>query len=169
MAQFAFDGNRKTLLVTCFCVAATLVGAADTPFVFPATARFVLSPSLTRDVMRQCSRATPSAVSGAWQPSSEDIDELERALPKYLEQRVRTGEEVPPERQAYHRQYVGFARKGERYIYGNFYPASAATGYWKARESKQAFVVCDGGPAFWGIVFRVSTKTFEEIHFNGLG
>ncbi len=169
MAMSVIDRRRTRILVTCFVVTTAVVLASDTPFAPATTGRFVLNPSLARDVMRQCSRATPAAVSGEWQPSPQDIDDLEEALPKYLEQRAKAGKQIPPKGQAYHRQYVGFTRKSERYIYGNFYPASAARGYWKARESKQAFVVCDGGPVFWGIVFRVSTKTFEEIRFNGLG
>jgi|1185.fasta_scaffold108965_2 hypothetical protein len=169
MSNCTLDRSWKRSFVACFLVTTAIVLASDVPFAPPATGRYRLNPSLARDVLRQCSRATPAAVSGAWQPSNQDIDELEGSLPKYLQQRANAGEEIPPQGQAYHRQYVGFTRKAERYIYGNFYPARAATGYWKAKESKQAVVVCDGGPAFWGIVFRVSTKTFEEIQFNGLG
>ena len=134
-----------------------------------AIGRFVLAPSLGAEVLKQCSRATPRDVAGFWKPSTHDVDELELALTKYLETREKAGQEAPPKGQAYHRQYVGFTKGSERFIYGNFYPASAAAGLWKDKESRQALVVCDGGPAFWGIVFRVSTKTFEDIRFNGLG
>jgi hypothetical protein len=37
----------------------------------------------------------------------------------------------------------------------------------KFDESVQPVVACDGGNAFWGIIYKPSTKTFEEIAFNG--
>lgn len=135
----------------------------------PTTGRFVLPPSLARELLQQCSRLTPTDVSGAWRPSESDIDILEAALPKYLKTRRKVDRETPPPGLAYHRQYVGFTKGSERFIYGNFYPARVVKGAWKGKESRQAVRVCDGGPAFWGIVFRVSTKTFEEMQFNGLG
>lgn len=156
--------------VVGLCVLATTVSlfAADQSFESPGIGRFVLVPSLGAELLKPCSRATPRGVSGFWKPSTHDVDELELALAKYLEARERAGQETPPKGQTYHRQYVGFTKGSERFIYGNFYPASAAVGFWKDKESKQPFAVCDGGPAFWGIVFRVPTKTFEEMRFNGL-
>jgi len=142
--------------------------AADPTFESPTTGRFVLAASLGQELLKQCSRVTPHGVSGFWKPSTHDIDQLELALAKYLDDRAKAGLQTPPKAQSYHRQYVGFTNGSERFIYGNFYPANAATGFWKDKESKQAFGVCDGGPSFWGIVFRVSTRTVEEIRFNGL-
>ena len=75
---------------------------------------------------------------------------------------------VPPKGANYRRQYVGFVRNGERFIYGNFYRESSIRAM-KFNELTQPMAVCDGGPSFWGIVYRVSTKTFEEPAFNGLG
>jgi len=90
-------------------------------------------------------------------------------LSAYLEVRRKGNQAIPPSGQAYHRQYIGLTINSEQFIYGNFYPASAVSDFWKDKQAKLALVVCDGGPAFWGIVFRVSTKSFEEIRFNGLG
>jgi hypothetical protein len=84
-----------------------------------------------------------------------------------LEERKKFGKSVPLEKTKYHRQYIGFVRNGERFIYGNFYPDSALGHDAKFDETTQPLMVCDGGPAFWGIVYRVSTKTFEEPAFNG--
>ena len=156
--------------VATWIVATTLTAvAADPTFESPTTGRFVLAPSLGPELLKQCSRAAPRGVSGFWKPSTHDIDQLEVALAKYLDDRAKAGRETPPQAQSYHRQYVGFTTGSERYIYGNFYPASAVTGFWKDKESKHALGVCDGGPLFWGIVFRVSTKTVEEIRLNGRG
>jgi hypothetical protein len=55
---------------------------------------------------------------------------------------------------------------GERYIYGNFYPALDEFGH--INEARQAVQVCDGGHAFWGIVYRLKDGTFEDPQFNGV-
>jgi len=110
-----------------------------------------------------------------WQPSAKEVDELEVSLAKYLEQREKAGKPNPPTDATYHRQYVGFVstagsiHHSERFIYGNFYPDYALQHGAADSESRQAFGVCDGGSAFWGIVYRVSAKTFEDPQFNGRG
>ena len=58
--------------------------------------------------------------------------------------------EIPPRKVSYHRQYVGFTRDGERYIYGNFYPGDKE---FSARESKSVVMVCDGGQSLTGSSF----------------
>jgi len=131
---------------------------------FASTGRFLLHPPAARQIFHQCSRSAPSAKSDLWAPSAKDIDELEALLAKYLDKRGTTGKTVPPKRIKYHRQYVGFIRNGERYIYGNFYPASDE---FDIHEAQQAIQVCDGGHVFWGIVYVVKTRTFEEPQFNG--
>lgn len=152
----------------CLVFTALSLSAGDQTFEAPAIGRFVLEPSVGKGLLSQCSRGTPRGVSSFWKPSSNDIAELEGALADYLEAREKAGDQVPPRGRSYHRQYVGFTRGSDRFIYGNFYPASAAAGFRKDKESSQPFGVCDGGPAFWGVVFRVATKKFEEISFNGL-
>ena len=137
--------------------------AAGQPYTFVPSGRFVLRASSARQIFRQCSRQAPSAKSELWEPSAEDLDGLEALLPRYLDERERTGKANPPKSIAYHRQYVGFVDHGERFIYGNFYPGEIAGVY----ESRDAVRVCDGGPVFWGIVYRVKTKTFEQLRFNG--
>ena len=148
------------------------VGAAQ-PFKFPTTGRFILPPSLGKKLLDQCSRTGPTMIKEFWQPSAKEVDELELSLGKYLEERERAGKPNPPIDATYHRQYVGFVGKvgsihqGERLIYGNFYPDSVLRLGTPGSESTQPVGVCDGGPAFWGIVYRVSTKTFEDLEFNG--
>jgi hypothetical protein len=137
----------------------------------PKTGRFIFPASGGRELLSQCSRPAPSEIAGFWQPTAQDIDELETALSKYLEQREKDKKQTPPKAN-YHRQYVGFVRRlnsehpNERFIYGNFYPERDGS---QLDESKTAIQVCDGGPVFWGIVYRPSTKTFEDLDFNGFG
>lgn len=147
--------------------------AAPQSYNFPPAGRFILPTSLGKGLLQQCSRPAPTGVTEFWQPSTEGVDELEASLAKYLEQRDKAGKSGPP-KGSYHRQYVGFvtgARSvypGERFIYVNFYLDTTVPPNW-GNESAQPMAVCDGGPAFWGIVYRVSTKTFEDPQFNGRG
>jgi hypothetical protein len=145
---------------------ASVAGAQN--FSFPAEGRFILSPSLGAEFLKQCSRLAPARISKFWQPSVSDVEQLELALPAFLIEREKSGKQVPPKKSPYHRQYVGFAENGERFIYGNFFPADMGKEA-ALNESTRPVVVCDGGPAFWGVVYRVSTKSFEEPHFNGRG
>jgi len=142
--------------------------ATDQPYSFPPTGRFLFQGAKPKAIFNQCSRGAPSPNSEIWDLSHKDIDELEALLVKNLDERERAGKQNPPKGTKYHRQYVGFVRNGERFVYGNFYPADVYSGI-KIRidESKQAVMVCDGGPVFWGIVYRIKTKTFEEPQFNG--
>jgi hypothetical protein len=134
---------------------------------FDPSGRFLLHPPAAGKIFEQCSRSAPSAKSELWEPSAKDLDDLEASLAKYLDQREKAGKTVPPKETKYHRQYVGFIRNRERYIYGNFYPALDDIG--NINEARQAVQVCDGGLAFWGIVYRLKDGTFEDPQFNGIG
>jgi hypothetical protein len=147
--------------------------AAPQSYNLPPAGQFILPTSLGKGLLQQCSRPAPTGVTEFWQPSTKEVDELEASLAKYLEQHEKAGKSVPP-KGSYHRQYVGFVagarsvHRAERFIYANFYLDTAVPPNWGS-ESAQAMAVCDGGPAFWGIVYRVSTKTFEDPQFNGRG
>jgi len=149
------------------------IGEAQS-FKFRPTGRFILPPSLGKKLLTQCSRPVPTGITEFWQPSPKEIDELEASLGKYLDEREKARSPNPPIGATFRRQYVGFVGKvgsihqGERFIYGNFYP-DEARGDAPDSESKEPVGVCDGGPAFWGIVYRISRKTFEDLEFNGRG
>jgi hypothetical protein len=162
MKVIQIHGEISQLIVMLALV--SFAGGQSSPFT--SSGRFLLHPPAARQIFRQCSRSAPPAKSDLWAPSTKDLDDLEILLAKYLDQRATAGEAVPPKGAKYHRQYVGFIRNGERYVYGNFYPANNETGIYEASHAVQ---VCDGGPVFWGIVYRVKTRTFEEIQFNGFG
>jgi hypothetical protein len=138
--------------------------AAAQKFSFPPEGRFIFPASLGAKVLKQCSRVAPTKISKFWQPSASDVEQLELALPAFLIEREKSGKQVPPKGSPYYRQYVGFSENGERFIYGNFFPAYTETAL---HESTQPVLVCDGGSAFWGVVYRVSTKSFDEPQFNG--
>ena len=160
--------TRRRVGVCCFLLLAIINSgllASAQSYNLPPSGRFVLPSSAARDVFHQCSRQAPSSKTEIWEPSAKQIDELESSLSSYLTGLEKVRKEIPPRKVSYHRQYVGFTRDGERYIYGNFYPGDKE---FSARESKSVVMVCDGGPVFWGIVYRLKTKTFEEPRFNGV-
>jgi hypothetical protein len=125
---------------------------------------FLLAPTKGAELLHQCSRNTPQGVDGFWTPSSHDVAELEALLEPFLRTGA-SGRSVLPIDQ-YHRQYIGFTKRGKHYIYGNFYavPHAIVSSY----EATEPVLICDGGPRFWGIVFSIDSKSFMDLAFNGV-
>jgi hypothetical protein len=126
---------------------------------------FVLAPAKGAALLQQCSRGTPQGVDGFWMPSSQDVSELEGLLQPFLETNPSARPLLPLEQ--YHRQYVGFTKGGKRYIYGNFY-AQPRVFAAHQNEAADPILVCDGGRAFWGIVFSLDLKAFIDLAINGV-
>lgn len=61
------------------------------------------------------------------------------------------------------RQYIGYIQNGKKYIYGNFY----LSGMHGVEFSSKPVVICDGGRSFWGVVYSLEGKAFQELAFNG--
>ena len=124
--------------------------------------RFVLPATSAPALLRQCSRAAPQGAANFWSPTEAQLDELESRLIRHLESP--TSEKSTPRDFGYHRQYIGFTKNGTRYIYGNFYPGKG-----EATDSEriQPVVICDGGAAFWGVVYDVDRGEFSDFAFNG--
>jgi hypothetical protein len=131
-----------------------LVSAAQPLFI-------ILKPSQGPELLDQCSRSAPEQVSGFWHPARHQIQELEAGLPGFISSHP-NGKLVPPLSQ-FNRQYTGFIQGGKKYIYGNFFSASLI----KSKYISNPVVVCDGGPSFWGVVYSIESKTFQELSFNG--
>lgn len=164
---------QHATLIFVLTLTLVLSSSAAPAFNFPADGRFIVSASLGKELLSQRSRPTPGKISEFWEPSKSQIDDLEMRLVTFLEEREKAGKENPPRVKGYHRQYVGIVMHGERYIYGNFYPDDKSVLYdprdgKRIDESMVPRVVCDGGPVFWGIVYRLSTKTFDAPRFNGV-
>jgi len=128
--------------------------------------RFIMPLSVGEEMLAQCSRATPPNVTGFWTPSVHDIDKLESELGAALaaDPISRSVEFLrkPDLLKFYHRQYIGIRWNTESYIYGNFYPADAGEG-----EAAKPQRICDGGPAFFGVVYRKATESIVSLAFNG--
>ncbi|MCL2310823.1 MAG: hypothetical protein FWC42_11275 [Proteobacteria bacterium] len=122
----------------------------------------ILEPGQGSALLKQCSRPTPQNVSGFWRPELSQIQELEAALPAFINGDPQ-GKLLRPLTE-FKRQYIGFIQDGKKYIYGNFY----LSGSRKTEISKTAVIVCDGGASFWGVVYSVEGKAFQNLAFNGV-
>lgn len=118
-------------------------------------------------LLRQCSRSTPPAGEGTWQPTAADIAALEAALPAALAGTAHAAmlAQAP---QGWRRQYGGIVRGGRRFIYGSFMPASMAIDRRQPeRWRNEAELICDGGPTLFGVEYDVGARRFTHLAFNG--
>jgi hypothetical protein len=121
----------------------------------------VLTGSAGRALFDQCTRDVPQNRQGYWDPSPEQIRQLEADLVTWLRTR-RLPESETPIQQSW-RQYAGFTQMGRKLIYINAFPGPLYEGgYWK-REAEE---VCAGGPAYYGAVYDPQTRTFTNVQFN---
>jgi hypothetical protein len=131
------------------------------PVVVRADQAAVLHGPEARALFDQCARDVPQHRSGYWDPTPEQIRQLEADLVPYLRTR-KLPDSSPPVQQSW-RQYAGFERFGKKLIYVAAFPGPLYEGdYWK-REAEQ---VCAGGPAYYGLVYDPQTRAFGEMAFN---
>jgi hypothetical protein len=123
---------------------------------WPDGAAVVLRPPRFKGGLRFCSRPAPQGVSGFWEVQAEDVAAID-ALDKYLRE---TGIDkrltLPVSK--YQRQYLGFLRGTERFIYINAFPARFRSAV--ANSSKEMPRICDGGTINWGIEYDVTKRVF---------
>jgi len=150
-------------LLACAVAAAGSSIAQSPQIKLPGSGLFILPVDAGQSLLRQCSRAAPANVSQFWNPSPEQIQKLELLLPKYVRYGAGRKPGIPDDVE-YHRQYVGIVVNGKRLIYGNFYPVSVS-GYFD--EKSTPVIICDGGAAFWGIVFEPESNVFLDLQVNG--
>lgn len=96
-----------------------------------------------------------------WQVTPEDIARLEADLAAH----IRMTPELQPladRYRAYQRQYIGYERDGERFIYGNFFCDNFDQNW---RE--QLVIVMDGGDCFFSFSYRPADGTFPSFVVNG--
>ncbi|MBB3997531.1 hypothetical protein [Aureimonas pseudogalii] len=117
-------------------------------------------------ILDQCSRSSPPAGNGIWTPTSADIAALEALLPDAIgETWEGHGLDVSQLQNQYHRQYVGIVRDGKRYLYGNVFPLGSEEGLFDWH--RRAMIVCDGGPAHFGVEMDVESGVITSLSFNG--
>ena len=156
--------NRNALAATVLmllCHNMSLPAAGDAAFT-------ILPSSQTRQLERLCSRDVPGRVSGGWDPTLAQVVEAESRLSRFI---VETRRPDRPLNEDYYRQYLGVVIGRERLIYINLFPRSlverreaAGRDHWRTN-----FVdVCDGGDAFWGVLFDPQSLRFLSPRFNGV-
>jgi hypothetical protein len=159
---------RRIDLVAVFLV--TGLAAAIAAPVWKTKDGVVFPPDKAKTLLAQCSRGAPSGVTGFWAPEHAQIVQLEMLLPGLLENQL-SGQRHPPV-QYYKRQYAGLIMQNRRVIYVNGFASYPDDPYEKKeRESgkwrTRAEMVCDGGPAFFGVEYDPSTEAFAHFEFNG--
>ncbi len=110
-------------------------------------------------LFEQCSRASPKPSGKIWLPSESEVIEMEEKLVKIFDS---LGDEFLSDprwsKGAYRGQYAGYGTGSERHIYGAYVTEEAASNQAKG----EVILVCDGGPAAWGILFKVATSEFFQ-------
>jgi hypothetical protein len=141
----------------------------------PAEARSLLNPqwgtifqaAQAGQLAHQCSRASPSPVTGTWQPTFAQIAALEPKLSDYLTAQLVPYSKERPSAADYYRQYGGLVVNGRQIIYVNgFYRGLLLTApqtAWLTRPE----LICDGGIIAFGIEYDPATGAFNHFAFNG--
>lgn len=153
------------IFIICACVI-----WAFSPYLFVPSGAATISWFYAADSFRQCSRSVPEEHGNYWVPTAEQISALEMQMVRLMAEREQASLKLPYPGQRYNGQYVGFTRKGVRYIYGNFFPSyMPAERRWTAEWSplEKPIIVCDGGRNFWGIVYNPETGEMDQPVFNG--
>lgn len=141
----------------------------------------LLPSSEAKYVTEQCSRPSPDKFSDTWQPSKEEIKEMEAAFSQIKKLKARnccmTGEQIEnPE--DFYMQYVGIVIDGKKLIYINAFPEDSTMKYTQNDDStfsltksedwkKSAVGVCDGGSSYWGVLYDPKAKRFFDLAVNG--
>ena len=122
---------------------------------WPDGVAVVLHPQTPEGEMHFCSRDAPRGVSGFWKVADEALPPLDHALLAHLRSTGLTKRLMLPIAK-YQRQYFGFLRGGERFIYVNAFPARLRGAVTKSREEMPR--ICDGGTISWGIEYDVKGR-----------
>ena len=138
--------------------------AASPPALLATEGPLPLATGQAIRLSKQCSRSAPQPEGLLWQPSKQEVAQLESDLPGYLDAAREKRETTPPLPPQYRGQYVSFTSAGAIYIYASYIPESVAT---QSKAHGQAVVVCDGGIQFSGIVYSGESRQFHDLQFNG--
>jgi hypothetical protein len=126
-------------LALSFTFMVLLCGSSTTAALVEEVPFTLLPPAEVRHLERLCSRPGPGRISSGWDPTADQIAQAEGRLSGLV------------------------TAMGRRLIYVNLFPRSPGDDFWRT-----AFVrACDGGDAFWGVLFDPQTLRFSAPEFNG--
>ncbi len=141
----------------------------------------LLPASEAEAVTKQCSRPSPRNFSGTWQPSNEEILEMEAHFAKIKRLKVKKcciiGARIENPEEFY-MQYVGIVVDGKKLIYINAFGEFGTLGIEESADSSITFIktddwktsaviVCNGGYE-WGVLYNPKTKKFFDLAINGI-
>lgn len=114
-------------------------------------------------VQQFCSRGGVIGPVKPWKATCDDVIAAERKLPQFLEN---IGALVPLQN-LHHgfRQYIGFEREGQRFLFVNHVPEDDQTP--RRIAVTKVLDVCDGGEFVWSAEFAVNTTTFARFQVSG--
>ena len=153
---------QRFIAIVVLVVAGPIAGSS--PDLFELA---VLSPSEAAALAKQCSRPGPPPFDGTWTPTRAQVSALKVHLPGLVgmkatgcclqERSIKTLSNVRV-------QVVGLVLVGgKRVFYLNGLSGMEGEESWRTK----ADVVCDGGDAFWGVIFDPATDAFSDLAFNG--
>ncbi len=136
----------------------------------------MLSPDSAATFFPTCTRSQIPIVLRYWQPSAEDIRQLEADLPAYLPHWASTSPRYRESRgrllRTYYRQYFGLVMlDGTRVIFVNAVHPLALQG--SARDGQapdwrlSPIQVCDGAMGFWNVEYDPIGRRFRAFGFDG--
>jgi hypothetical protein len=143
-------------------------------------AGIIMPPETGPAVIGQCTRAVPQHVTAYWTLERKDVDQLEYDLPELFARIARDLHNEPSVTDMYYRQYVGIISEGRKLVYINGFRRSYVHPYLRladtlsGKEARRDSIswrnrpvsVCDGGTAFFGVVYDLNTRTFGPVQFN---
>lgn len=141
----------------------------------PAAAKSLLNPqwgtifqaAQAGQLAHQCSRPSPSPVSGTWQPSFAQIAAMEPKLSDALTAQLVPYSKSRPSAADYYRQYGGLVVNGRQVIYVNGFYRGLLMGTPQTNWLTRAVLICDGGIIAFGVEYDPATGVFSHFAFNG--
>lgn len=101
-----------------------------------------------------------NSTDGVWTPTAVEVMALEDGLAAFLQEGAwgHLVERLPD----YTRQYAGFVRDDEQFIYANFFCRLEGNAW-----QETAVIVADGGDCYFQVIYNADTNRFVSVSVNG--
>jgi hypothetical protein len=111
--------------------------------------------------LRVCQRDLPSGIVGYWKVPPKIVDAMDAELFVYL-RKSGLDKRLPFAPKLYLRQYAGFVKDGQRFVYINALLVQRNNPL--AEQAKKSFPAsCSGLDGYWGIQYDTQAKKFVEF------
>ena len=102
-------------------------------------------------------------VQGTWEPTAEQVAELEAMLPGFLQTLSSISPDLDDRLPEYTRHYLGYVEDGHAYILVNAFCANPGGG----DSLSEPVAVMDGGDCFFYVVWDPAARAFTDFRANG--